>query len=116
MKKILIAYDGSPGADAALLSLVRAGLPKRAEARVLSIADVWIPPTARADDLPGAPLTQLAYEKAAEILRTSKKTAIAGARIVHEHFPEWSVTNSAKADSPAWGIVAEARRWNADMI
>lgn len=116
MKKILIAYDGSPGADAALFDLVRAGLPKRAEARVLNIADVWIPPAARLDDLAGAPVSQLAYEKAAEILRTSKKTAIAGARKVHEHFPEWSVSNSAKADSPAWGIVAEARRWNADLV
>jgi nucleotide-binding universal stress UspA family protein len=116
MKKIVIAYDGTSGAEAALSDLVRAGLPKRAEARVLTIADIWIPPAARPEDLTAAPLSQLAYEKAAEVLRTCKKTAIAGARRVHEIFPDWSVTNSARAESPAWGIVAEAKRWNADLI
>ena len=38
--KILIAYDGSPCADAALDDLRRAGLPCEAEAVVLSVADV----------------------------------------------------------------------------
>jgi hypothetical protein len=39
--RILIAYDGSRGADAALLDLQRAGLPQEAEALVISVADVW---------------------------------------------------------------------------
>jgi nucleotide-binding universal stress UspA family protein len=116
MKRILIAYDGSPGADAALSDLVRAGLPKRTEARVLTLADVWVPPRAHPDDLMAAPLSQLAYAKATEVVRASKKMAIEGARKIHELFPEWSVTNSARAESPAWGIVAEAKRWNADLI
>jgi nucleotide-binding universal stress UspA family protein len=116
MKKILIAYDGTPGAGIALSDLRWAGLPNRAEARVLTIADVWVPPKARPDDLAAAPLSQLAYEKAAEVVRTSKKIAIEGARKTHELFPEWSVTNSARAESPAWGIVAEAKRWDADLI
>ena len=116
MKKILIAYDGTPGAEAAVSDLKRAGLPKRAEARVLTIADVWVPPRAHPDDLTAAPLSQLAYEKATEVVRTSKKIAIEGARKIHELFPEWSVTNSARAESPAWGIVAEAKRWNSDLI
>ena len=75
-----------------------------------------MPPRARPDDLTAAPLSQLAYEKATEVFRTNKKIAIEGARKVHELFPEWSVTNTARAESPAWGIVAEARRWNADLI
>ena len=50
MKRILIAYDGSAGADAALSDLMRAGLPMRAEARVLTIADIWVPPAARPDE------------------------------------------------------------------
>ena len=40
--KILIAYDGSDCANAALTDLRRAGLPKEVEAIVLSVADVWI--------------------------------------------------------------------------
>jgi len=34
--RILIAYDGSSGADAALFDLQRAGLPQEAEALVIS--------------------------------------------------------------------------------
>jgi hypothetical protein len=42
--KILIGYDGSECADAALVDLQRAGLPEIAEATVLSAADVFLPP------------------------------------------------------------------------
>jgi len=42
--KILIGYDGSDCAEAALDDLTRAGLPSRAEAIVLSVAEVWLPP------------------------------------------------------------------------
>jgi nucleotide-binding universal stress UspA family protein len=116
MKRILIAYDGTSGAEAALSDLVRAGLPRRAEARVLSVADVWIPPAPNPDDPTAQPHTNAAYTKATEALRTSKKIAIEGARRVHEKFPEWSVTNTAKAESPAWCILAEAKRWDANLI
>ena len=42
--KILIAYDGSSCADAALDDLQRAGLPPEAEAQIISVAEVWLPP------------------------------------------------------------------------
>ena len=42
--KLLIAYDGSSCADAALDDLSRAGLPHAAEVLVLSVADVLLPP------------------------------------------------------------------------
>jgi nucleotide-binding universal stress UspA family protein len=114
MKRILIAYDGTPGANDALLDLRGAGLSNRVEARILTIADVWIPPasTPGAVDMEANPT----YEKAAEVIRNSRKVAIEGARRVHELFPDWTVMNVTKADSPAWGIVAEAKRWNADLI
>jgi hypothetical protein len=41
--KILIAYDGSDGADSAIDDLKRAGLPRRAEAVVLTIVEELIP-------------------------------------------------------------------------
>src|SRR5689334_17348561 len=99
MKRVLIAYDGTPGAETALSDLKRAGLPKQVEARILTIADVWVPPGAHPNDLTAAPISQLAYAKATEVVRAGKKTAIEGARKVHELFPEWSVTNCARADS-----------------
>ena len=42
--KILVAYDGSEWADAALKDLTRAGLDAEAEVLVMSVADVFVPP------------------------------------------------------------------------
>jgi hypothetical protein len=42
--KILIAYDGSIYANAALDDLPRAGLPRVAEALIMSVAYVFLPP------------------------------------------------------------------------
>ena len=44
MMKILVGYDGSPSADNALLDLRRAGLPRDADAVVVSVADVLMAP------------------------------------------------------------------------
>jgi hypothetical protein len=43
--KVLIAYDGSSYADAALDDLRRAGLPREGEALVVSVGDVLVTPS-----------------------------------------------------------------------
>ena len=51
--KILIAYDGSDCAEAALDDLQRAGLPREAEAVILSVADVYpLPPSSQEEKPP----------------------------------------------------------------
>jgi nucleotide-binding universal stress UspA family protein len=116
--KLLIAYDGSPGAEVAVKDLVRAGVPKRGDARIVSFADVWLPPAPSPDEgIFSQPRSRAAaYDKASEVLRRATKTAIQGAELVHQMLLDWNVTNCAKPDSPAWGILAEARRWHADLI
>jgi hypothetical protein len=47
--KILIAYDGSQGADDALDDLPRAGFPPLAEALIVSVAEVFAPPRGPAE-------------------------------------------------------------------
>jgi hypothetical protein len=42
--KILIGYDGSDCAGAALDDLQRSGLPPATEALVISVAEQWLPP------------------------------------------------------------------------
>jgi hypothetical protein len=42
--RILIAYDGSQSSDTAIKDLRRAGLPDKAEAIVLCIAEQLLPP------------------------------------------------------------------------
>lgn len=55
--KILIGYDGSASADAALDDLRRAGLPREAEALIVSVGDLLMPYPSTGDDVVGAPLT-----------------------------------------------------------
>jgi hypothetical protein len=67
--KILIAYDGSSCADAALDDLRYAGLPHVAEALIMSVADVFLPPPSSQE---AAVLTQVpvAVQQAWARLRT----------------------------------------------
>jgi nucleotide-binding universal stress UspA family protein len=118
VKKILIAYDGSAGALLAMKELIHGGFPECAEARVITIADVWMPPPPESekDSYPRQQNLAGAQARALEALHDAKKIAISGATQLHEIFPDWSVSNLAKADSPAWGILAEAAAWEADLI
>jgi hypothetical protein len=51
--RILIAYDGSPHANAAIDDLRRAGLPRQAEALVVSVAHRGWPEVENATMEPG---------------------------------------------------------------
>ena len=44
MMKLLVGYDGSKSADAAIDDLVNAGLPQQGAALAFSVAEVWMPP------------------------------------------------------------------------
>src|SRR5688572_11179651 len=120
MKKILIAFDGSPGAEAALLDLVRGGFPERCEAKVLTVADVWLPPDPEVNPPPfteSAKVSRVqARQYALDALAAARETSIRGAERLRALFPHWTIHHSSHADSPAWGILAEARRWGANLI
>ena len=118
MKKILVAYDGSPGAEAAMQDMVRGGFPDFCEAKVLTIADVWLP-----SDPPEPPFPDRvaasrveARRRALDALTVAGKISFSGAERLRHLFPKWTIHNASHADSPAWGILAEARRWGAGLI
>lgn len=70
--KMLLACDGLNCADAALDDLRRAGLPYEVVVVVLSVADVWLPPT--------SPLRQRFVESAfAERVAAAREKARADA-------------------------------------
>lgn len=109
--KILIAYDGSRYADAALDGLRRAGLPHEAEAVVLSVAELWLPPISSFDIAIGAePATP--DERGEEALILAKRV---GERL-QTNFPAWSVQAEASTGSPAGEIIKKADEWNCDLI
>ena len=108
--KILIAYDGSNCADAALDDLKRAGLPPEAKAIVLSVAELWLPPPS-------------SYEILAPPIERppgGEKEALALAKRACEHiklkFPAWEIEAEAVSGSPAREVIDQAEKWKADLI
>jgi len=122
--KILIAYDGSDCAEAALDDLQLAGLPKTAEACVMSVTEIWLPgpppssfeitdpavaayiPAGRAgrwtDDSPAAQAAQALADRAAARLRAN--------------FPCWTITTLIAAGSPKRELLRQANSWKPDLI
>src|SRR5262245_741246 len=117
--KILIAYDGSDCANAALEDLHRAGLPRVAESLVMSAADVFLPPLS-------SPAPTFPAEVPAAVQRAWAQAthAVDDARALAQHarthlltaFPMWDVRAEACADAPAWAVVKQADTWHPDPI
>jgi len=122
--KILIAYDGSDCAEAALDDLQRAGLPREAEAVILSVADVYpLPPSSQEEKPPQtaferqiAAAREKAHTHAIQALDKARTFAAQASTRVQASFPAWRVSAEACADSPAWGIIKKADDWDADLI
>jgi nucleotide-binding universal stress UspA family protein len=109
--KILIAYDGSEGAESAINDLKRAGLPRHAEAIVLTIAEELIPaPTS----IGGVDTTF------AKSLLEEEKDSLALARRARSRiqmgFPGWEILAEARLGSPGSEIIARADEWLPDLI
>jgi nucleotide-binding universal stress UspA family protein len=120
--KILIAYDGSEGAEAALDDLPGAGLPGRAEALVV-VTDVWLTPSpaeftrtlARrrmlsADSSSFAPALRKVEEE-----RALSREAV---RRIRAHFPAWDVRAEAGAGmwAAAPSLLRRASSWGAELL
>jgi nucleotide-binding universal stress UspA family protein len=109
--KILIAYDGSEGAEWAIEDLKRAGLPRRAETLVLTISEELIPaPTS----IGGVTTTF------AKSLLEEEKNSLALARQaqsqIKQLFPGWEILAEAGIGSPGGEIIARADEWRPDLI
>ena len=109
--KILIAYDGSECAESAIDDLKRAGLPRRAEAIVLTITEELIPsPTSI-----GGVATTFGKD-----LLEKEKDSLALARQaqsrIRQLFPGWEISAEAGIGSPGSEIIARADKWRPDLI
>ncbi len=118
--KILIAYDGSEGADKGIDNLSRAGLPLEVDALVVSVAEVWLPPPpGKFDDtfpfqIPAG--LKRAREHAAQIVKEAQELASNGSKRVRQIFPRWTVHHKVAAGSPAHEVLNLAREWEPDLI
>ena len=117
--KILIAYDGSSGANAALDDLPCAGLPRVAEALIISVAEVFLPPSSSLTpavlaQVPAA--VQRAWTQATHAVEEAHALAQQARTRILTSFPAWDVRAEACADSPAWAVIKKADTWQPDMI
>jgi nucleotide-binding universal stress UspA family protein len=122
--KILIGYDGSECADAALDDLKRAGLPQSAEARVLSVAELWLPPPppssyeiierAKAVNVPAD--LQKVYSKDCEAAKAALSLAKRAGDRLKTNFPLWDVSTDSACGSPAAALILTADEWKPDLI
>jgi nucleotide-binding universal stress UspA family protein len=116
--KVLIAYDGSSCADAALHDLSYGGFPPEVEALILSVADVFPPPPSSSLGFPAHvhPAVQRAWTQATHALDDADILAQQARTRLLQAFPAWEVRAEACADSPAWAIIKKADAWQPDLI
>ncbi len=119
--KILIAYDGSECAEAALKDLKSAGLPETAEALVMTMADVFVPRPINEEIDNTFPMyvpagVRRAHERAERKLKEAEAMAKRASEQIKKSFPEWHVRHEAHADSPAWAIIRTADEWKPDLV
>jgi nucleotide-binding universal stress UspA family protein len=117
--KILLAYDGSADADAAVADLKRAGIGSAAEVLVMTMVDIFMPPNLSAadDDTTNLPASvKRAVERAQQKLNEAKSLAKRASEQIKSEFPEWEVNYDAQADSPAWALIRTADTWQPDLI
>jgi nucleotide-binding universal stress UspA family protein len=122
--KILIGYDGSRCADAALDDLTQSGLPTSGEIHILSIAEVWLPPPPPStyeiiEEAGNAESPADLRREFAKQCSASKEALVLAERArdrVQTLFPGWKVTAGSSCGSPAWELVAKADEWKPDLI
>lgn len=118
--KLLIGYDGSDCADAALDDLDRAGLPAVAEVVILCVADVFLPPTSGATEKANPTWLSVGINQAraqvTEAVQEAHATAERARGRVQSNHVGWHIHAEACADSPGWGIIEKARQWQAHLV
>jgi nucleotide-binding universal stress UspA family protein len=122
--KVMIAYDGSVYADAALDDLRYAGLPREAEALITSVGDGLVSTSSSIAEVVGTALTArrvtsaiaVAREQAARLLLEARGFASQARRRVLSYFPDWEVHTRVLEGSPSRELMREAERWQPDLI
>jgi nucleotide-binding universal stress UspA family protein len=116
--KIVIGYDGSEYADAAWNDLRHAGLPRDAEALILSVAEGAAPLLSPgiADDALDYERVASAVEYASYAIEQAKECARVGAERLKSRFPEWEAQAEYLVGDPADALMERAISWGTDLI
>jgi nucleotide-binding universal stress UspA family protein len=121
--KVLIGYDGSEPANAAISDLDRAGLPPQTQVTVLSVASVWPGLPISTYETAEAPMAVTpshvaarAYELARQAMADAREISARAVERIRSAHADWKVQAAVAAGSPAEALVEEAEKWKADLI
>jgi len=120
--KLLIGYDGSESAEDAIVDLRCAGLPKKFEAIVVSVADLPLSDPKGDDDRARQELSttlklvQSARRIAAEAMAEAREMSKKGAALGTSQFRDWTVQHESLADSPYRALVSTADHTSANLV
>jgi nucleotide-binding universal stress UspA family protein len=109
--KLLIGYDGSRQGEAVLSDLKRAGLPRKVEARVISVSEEWMPAPA---SIGGVTTSFPRLESEAE--NEALKLARSAKAVLKTIFPEWHVHAETATGSPGNVLIQKSEEWKPDLI
>ncbi|HJZ82666.1 MAG TPA: universal stress protein [Pyrinomonadaceae bacterium] len=124
MMRLLVAYDGSTCAEAALDDLTHAGLPPEGEALIISVAEVWLPPPPPSSieilelavTAKGPLALERKYMAGSQVVQEAGMLALKAVARFQANFPHWKVRHEAVWGSANWEIFSRAKAWNADLI
>ena len=110
--KILLAYDGSPGADAAVQELLQGNWPARTQVRIVSVVE-W--PLALEPpfpvDYPGP-----AVEGIRAAMTEQSKKSLERARQVIAARGDLDVTTDLRAGSPKHALLEAIEKWQPNLV
>lgn len=122
--KLLIGYDGSRDANAAIEDLTRAGLPPDVEALIATVSNSPIvPPFASHDVIERAmvgdrvlSIINQANMQVSEDENEARELVLSADERLRTEFPGWQVRGVILAGDPAVELVKKAEQWQADLI
>src|SRR5262245_57557829 len=111
--RILVAYDGSTSADAAIGDLRSAGLPEEAEARVVCGGDGCLLQSATMDRMePHIDSDESSKYQVAEAETLAERAS----EQVRSFFPKWTVLSEALWGAPAKILLDTSDWWHPDLV
>lgn len=113
--KILLATDGSAGAELAALSVAWHPWPEGTEVRILSAVEVTLPPLLALAEPPGIEF-KIVEERRVEAMKRAQDAVDVAAGIVSVNCRNVSQAISVLLERPAKIILDEADQWDPDLI
>ena len=121
--RVIIAYDGSNDADAAIDELPRAGLPRDSEVLVASVADLSAGTSAVSEfDLLSAASRRMdtvlarVRQRKARVLKESRAMVSEVVHRLRPQFPDWILDSEVMRGTPADELLRKVKEWKADLI